>query len=122
MIHFLKKKTSFIDIWSGTPEIHCHVLPGIDDGSKDVKTSQLLIEKYKELGCPHIIATPHTMHGIYDNTPSSIETSYASIKDKTNGIKLSYSSEYMIDENFEHLLDTKSILPIQEKYILIEMS
>lgn len=122
MLHFFKKKTSFIDIWSGTPEMHSHVLPGIDDGSKDIKTSQVLIEKYKELGCPHIIATPHTMHGIYDNTPNSIETSYTSIKDKVSGIKLSYSSEYMIDENFGHLLDTRSILPVHGTYILIEMS
>ncbi|GGG11499.1 capsular polysaccharide biosynthesis protein [Dokdonia pacifica] len=122
MLQFFKKKTPFVDIWSGTPEMHCHVLPGIDDGAKNSQTSIILIEKYKELGCPHIIATPHTMHGIYDNTPSSIENAYTSIKDQIGSIKLSFSSEYMVDDNFETLLDNKSILPLYKNYVLIEMS
>ncbi|WP_299677770.1 CpsB/CapC family capsule biosynthesis tyrosine phosphatase [uncultured Dokdonia sp.] len=122
MLNFFKKKTSFIDIWSGTPEIHCHVLPGIDDGAKNIETSLILINKYKELGCPSIIATPHTMYGIYDNTPTTIESSYASIKDQVNDIQLKYSSEYMIDDNFGELLNDKNIIPLYENYVLIEMS
>lgn len=122
MLQFFKKKISFIDIWSGTPEMHCHVLPGIDDGAKDRDMSLTIIKKYKDLGCPHIIATPHTMHGIYDNTSSSIKGAYDSIKDDVSGIKLSYSSEYMIDDNFETLLDAKNIIPLHENYVLIEMS
>lgn len=122
MLQFLKKKTSFIDIWSGTPEIHCHVLPGIDDGAKDVTTSIALLNKYKSLGCNHIIATPHTMSGIYDNTPDTIEDSYTLIKNQIEGLKLSFSSEYMIDEKFDSLLSSKIILPLYKNYVLIEMS
>ncbi|WP_299764720.1 CpsB/CapC family capsule biosynthesis tyrosine phosphatase [uncultured Dokdonia sp.] len=122
MLQFFKKKTSFIDIWSGTPEMHCHVLPGIDDGAKDKDMSLIIIEKYKDLGCPNIIATPHTMHGIYDNTPSIIKSAYDSIKEEINDIKLSYSSEYMIDDNFDALLDSKNIIPLHGNYVLIEMS
>lgn len=122
MLQFLKKKTLFIDIWKGTPEMHCHVLPGIDDGAKDTSTSLTLIEKYKSLGCTRIIATPHTMSGIYDNTPASIEASFKSVYDRVEGIHLSFSSEYMIDENFDTLLDTKTILPLHKNYVLIEMS
>lgn len=122
MLQFLKKKTSFIDIWSGTPEIHCHVLPGIDDGAKDVEDSLRLLEKYTSLGCNRIVATPHTMSGIYDNTPSTIENSYDLIKNQVDGLQLSFSSEYMIDENFSALLENNSILPLHENYVLIEMS
>lgn len=122
MLQFLKKKTSFIDIWSGTPEIHCHVLPGIDDGAKNVANSLELLDTYKSLGCNRIIATPHTMSGIYDNTPDTIENAYDLIKNQTNGVALSFSSEYMIDENFNALLDSNHILPLHENYVLIEMS
>lgn len=123
MLQFFKKKSSFIDIWSGTPEMHCHILPGIDDGSKDASTSLTLIDKYISLGCTRIIATPHTMHGIYDNNVASIEASYRKIKDQIPAnVKISFSSEYMIDDNFDKLLDTKEILPLHKEYVLVEMS
>ncbi|MFC4633326.1 tyrosine-protein phosphatase [Dokdonia ponticola] len=122
MLNFFKKKTAFIDIWSGTPEMHCHVLPGIDDGAKDATTSIELINTYKSLGCTRIIATPHTMSGIYDNTPNSIKDSYNSIKNQIEGLKLSFSSEYMLDEKFDSLLSSNTIIPLYENYVLVEMS
>lgn len=122
MFGILKKKTSFLDIWRGTPEIHCHVLPGIDDGAKDVATSITLLKKYAALGCRQIIATPHTMGGIYDNTPSSIERAYDSIKNDTDQVALSYSSEYILDDNFENLLERKEILPLKDNFLLVELS
>lgn len=40
-------------------ETHCHILPGIDDGSPDVETSLKMIEKLKNQGAEAIILTPH---------------------------------------------------------------
>lgn len=40
-------------------ETHCHILPGIDDGSPDVETSIRMIEKLKLQGASSIIATSH---------------------------------------------------------------
>ena len=40
-------------------EYHCHILPGIDDGAKDVETSLEMIETMKSQGVDRIIATPH---------------------------------------------------------------
>ncbi|TVZ51357.1 tyrosine-protein phosphatase [Dokdonia sp. Hel_I_53] len=121
MFGLFNKKESFIDIWSGTPDIHCHVLPGIDDGAKDTTTSELLLKKYASLGCKKIIATPHTMGGIYDNTPETILNARKSIVD-TSGIELSCSSEYMLDDNFDKLLKKNKIIPLKDKYLLVEMS
>lgn len=122
MINFFSKKTNFIDIWTGTPEMHCHVLPSIDDGAKDKDTSLQLINTYKSLGCPKIIATPHTMYGIYDNTFQSIEKAYNQISSNVNGIELAFSSEYMMDENFDSLLNTKQIIPLYKNFLLFELS
>ncbi len=38
---------------------HSHILPGIDDGSKNVKMSLELIRTLKEQGVERIVATPH---------------------------------------------------------------
>ena len=40
-------------------EYHCHILPGIDDGAKDVETSLKMIEMMKEQGVDRIVATSH---------------------------------------------------------------
>ena len=40
-------------------EMHCHILPGIDDGSPDVETSLKMIEALKEQGAKKIVLTPH---------------------------------------------------------------
>lgn len=40
-------------------ETHCHILPGIDDGSPDVETSIKMIAKLKAQGAKAIILTPH---------------------------------------------------------------
>jgi len=121
MFGIFKKKILFKDIWSGTPEMHCHVLPGIDDGAKNIQISEQLIEKYASLGCTKIIATPHTMGGIYNNTPESIKDAFKSINN-TFGVTLSYSSEYMIDDNFEKLLKEEKLIPLLNKFLLVEMS
>lgn len=121
MFGIFKKKTSFIDIWQGTPEMHCHVLPGIDDGAKSPEQSIELLKKYVELGCNSVIATPHTMSGIYDNTPESIRTAGRLLPIIEN-LKLSFSSEYMLDENFLTLLDQERLLPLKDKILLVEMS
>lgn len=40
-------------------EVHCHILPGIDDGSPDVETSVKMIELLKAQGAKTIVLTPH---------------------------------------------------------------
>lgn len=40
-------------------EMHCHIIPGIDDGSKDIETSLKMIERLKEQGAKKIVLTPH---------------------------------------------------------------
>ncbi len=40
-------------------DFHSHILPGIDDGSKDLEESLLLLELLKEQGVSTVVATPH---------------------------------------------------------------
>lgn len=38
---------------------HSHILPAMDDGSKDVEESLLLLEKLRQQGVTTVVATPH---------------------------------------------------------------
>lgn len=40
-------------------ETHCHILPGIDDGAKNIETSLEMIKKLQQQGAEAIIVTPH---------------------------------------------------------------
>lgn len=40
-------------------ETHCHILPGIDDGSQNIETSVRMIQKLQAQGAEAIILTPH---------------------------------------------------------------
>lgn len=40
-------------------DFHCHVLPGIDDGSKSVEESIQMLRMMAKQGITHVVATPH---------------------------------------------------------------
>jgi protein-tyrosine phosphatase len=41
-------------------DLHCHILPGIDDGSKDPEESLAMAESAIAEGITHVVATPHS--------------------------------------------------------------
>ena len=125
IFNLFKSKPSLKElIPEGFVDIHSHVLPQIDDGPKDINETLILISKMKELGFSKIIATPHTYKGLYDNTTESIEESFNLAIGKINDdeIIISYSSEYMLDYTLVEKVEKRTILPLKDNYILIEMS
>ena len=47
-------------------DFHTHILPGVDDGSKTVEGSLVLLQKEKEQGIDTVVLTPH-FYGQSDN-------------------------------------------------------
>tara|TARA_B100001173_G_C15869409_1_gene496556 strand:+ start:59 stop:793 length:735 start_codon:yes stop_codon:yes gene_type:complete len=119
---FKSKPTLKELIPEGFVDIHSHILPGIDDGAKNINESLELISEMKKLGFSKIIATPHVYPGLYENDNESIRNSFKKIKNKiVNEIEVSYSSEYMIDYSLIKKAEENTLLPIKENYVLIEM-
>lgn len=48
-------------------DLHCHLLPGIDDGSKSMEISLRLAQEAVANGVTHALLTPHHMNGHYVN-------------------------------------------------------
>ncbi len=125
MLGFFKKKEVPSSLFFST-DIHCHVVPGIDDGSPDASMSVELIERMQGWGINRIIASPHVTMGTFENTPATIGVALSELKDelskKGNTIELSHSAEYRIDEFFMKQLEGGNIVPLPNNYLLVENS
>lgn len=125
---FRNKKTVLTTIFpKNFVDIHSHLLPGIDDGSKSMDETVGLLKKMYSYGISHFIFTPHIMEGLWENTPASIQAKLSELKTHLHtigmtDIHLSVAAEYMLDANFNHLLKAKTLLPLKDTKILIEMS
>ena len=126
---FLKKKllplTEFFP--ANFIDIHSHLLPGIDDGAKDIQHSLDLIQKMASYGIKNFITTPHVLGDVYPNSSTTIkeklqEVKNALIKHNISDIKIEAAAEYMMDEQFSALLEIGDILTLKDNYILVEMS
>ena len=126
---FLKKKNiplnEFFPI--GFVDIHSHLLPGIDDGAKDLNKSIELIKKMSSYGIKNFITTPHVLGDVYPNSTETINEKLALVKDELiskgmTDINIEAAAEYMMDEQFSLRLEKNDILTLKDNYILVEMS
>ena len=53
-------------------DLHCHLLPGLDDGAPDLATSMEMLQSLVDLGFAEICATPHQRNGLFIPTAEAI--------------------------------------------------
>jgi protein-tyrosine phosphatase len=123
---FKKKVETNYDFSSIGTDMHSHLIPGIDDGAKTMEDSIAMIKGLQDLGYKKLITTPHIYNELYPNTKDIILSGLAKLQDTlTNqgiNIPIEASAEYFMDEHFESLIDNNDLLPMNKKYILVEMS
>ncbi|QWF70049.1 capsular biosynthesis protein [Methylomonas paludis] len=78
-------------------DLHCHLLPGIDDGPKNLDDSLKMAAYAVEQGITQAVVTPHIHPGTYDNDINNIQTVFSSFKQAVNAnninLKLSMAAE-----------------------------
>ncbi len=125
MFTFFAKHVFLSDLLEDAIDIHCHILPGIDDGASNLDISREMLTAYQNLGFQGIIATPHIMEDYYHNTAKSIlETLEVFKRDITTNLKLPYkaAAEYMLEGNFSSLLQKNELLTLGDDKVLVEFS
>jgi len=63
-------------------DIHCHVLPGLDDGPKDIEGSVALVRLAYAAGARRIVATPHFLPGLYEPTTDQIRLQLGLLRER----------------------------------------
>ena len=129
MFFFKKKEIPLTDFFpKGFVDIHSHLLPGIDDGAKDLDESIALIEKMSSFGIKNFVTTPHILGDVYPNTPQIINAKLKIVQKelvKRNRIDITIkaAAEYMLDEQFLTLVENdQPLLTLKDNLVLVEMS
>ncbi len=106
-------------------DIHCHIIPGVDDGAKNKAETLKMLEMMREDGVVAIIATPHYRPGMFTPKKEALipRFHWAKTEAKKQGIYLGMGRECYVQE---HLLDDLSVQKcrtlLNTKYLLVEFS
>lgn len=106
-------------------DLHCHLLPGLDDGSRDLEMSLDMARRYVADGVTHAACTPHIMPGVWPNDGTAIQNSVQSLQAALDdaGIELQLfpGADNHIVPDFVDGLRAGRLLPLAgSRYVLVE--
>jgi protein-tyrosine phosphatase len=110
---------------SGFVDLHCHYVPGIDDGAGSTADGIAMLRGLGELGFARVLATPHTRPGMFDNTRVTIHAAFEHFKscllEPETLPELDLSSEHYFDEVvFQRLLQGEGLPYPGGRAVLLE--
>ena len=108
----------------GFTDWHCHLLPGVDDGSRTMDETLRILASYGERGVSEVWLTPHVMEDM-PNTTAGLRERFQELREAyKGGIVLHLASENMLDNLFEERLTAGDLLPIgpEGRHLLVETS
>jgi len=112
------------DFFQGAMDVHCHLLPGVDDGFSTTEKSLHALKKLEERGIQKMILTPHFMKEYPENNRANIIAKFEDFKAdaaKVSKIELRLGAEYMLDACFmDHY--KQGFLTLADKQVLCETS
>ena len=107
---------------TGFIDIHCHILPGLDDGPGSVEESLEMVEMATNDGISHIFCTPHVYPGVYDTNTDSIKRALGELKSMMpNGTKLLFGGDVRITPDLTERLAKREVPTLNgSPYLLLE--
>ena len=107
-------------------DFHTHIIPNIDDGSRNIEETFNLIQEAKEVGFEGIVLTSHYIENYYETDVPERDIWVKAISDnlKAKGIEtnLYLGNEIYMSENMMNLLiDGKASTINNSSYVLFEM-
>lgn len=123
----LFKKKAALGYVGKTIDMHSHILPGVDDGSKNEGMSRGMLDIAYEHGIKTIIATPHFMPGQNNASPETVMGEALKLMQYSDemgyGINILTGNEVYYHDEVPDLLESGKILTLAGSCcVLIEFS
>ena len=106
-------------------DIHCHILPKVDDGPDSVEESLKILKDMRRQGIQHVIVTPHYRPEMFEPSMKRVIYSYRHLRDIAYemGVSMSLGCEYYRNEQIiDHMDNRKRPSMAGSRYVLIEFS
>lgn len=104
-------------------DVHCHILPGVDDGAKSWEIAEEMCRMAHADGITHIVASPHSNNEFqYDRTAH--EERLAELQSRVPQMRFSLGCDMHLSfDNIEAALsDTRRFAIGNTRYLLVEFS
>jgi protein-tyrosine phosphatase len=107
-------------------DIHCHILPDVDDGAVDMEESLAMAEKAAADGIRIIVATPHTLNGRYINPSDKVMAQVRNLQSfllkAKSEINIVPGAEIHFCLNLKERILSREALTLNDtgKYLLVE--
>lgn len=111
----------------GYTDIHCHIVPNVDDGARNSEHALKIISMAYDNGIRTMIATPHYEVGKYDSNAEEIKNNFQKIKELT-ARKYPNFNLYLGNEVFysygvvDALQEGRIFTMAESRYVLLEFS
>lgn len=108
-------------------DLHCHILPGVDDGARTLDESVEMARMAAAAGTTTIVATPHMLHPQFhvpgDLARRKLELVRGALADAEVDVEVVLGGEIHFNAEVEAKLDSGELLPLCEsrRYILFEL-
>lgn len=112
---------------TGFTDIHCHIIPNVDDGAKNLEQALRIIDIAYENGIRTMVATPHYEIGRYENSTADIRQYYDKLNEevhrKYTDFRIYTGREIFFSSGVPELMEKKELESLADsRYALIEFS
>ncbi|CAA2141156.1 tyrosine-protein phosphatase [Hyphomicrobium sp. ghe19] len=106
-------------------DLHCHLLPGIDDGPNDLAISLEMARAFVADGVSIVACTPHILPGIYPNSGHEIRYRVELLQNALDAheipLRLVPGADIHMMPNFVAGLRSGKLIPLNDtRYVLVE--
>ncbi|MEM7027419.1 MAG: CpsB/CapC family capsule biosynthesis tyrosine phosphatase [Pseudomonadota bacterium] len=85
-------------------DLHCHLLPGIDDGARTLDDALAMVNYAINAGITKFVATPHITPGRYDNSVETIKPAFNLLKQAVNSNELAIEMAFAAEIRFDSVI------------------
>ncbi len=108
-------------------DLHCHILPGVDDGAVDPADSLVMARAALDQGCRAVCATSHLWEGLFDTSPELNATEHrhlvALLKREGLDLEVFHAAENFLDEDVSaEEFAEKAVVLADGPYVLFDFA
>lgn len=97
-------------------DLHCHLMPYVDDGASDMDESITLLEMQAQQGVKEICLTPHLRKGMFGTSDEDVRRGYERMvkvaRDEGIPVKLHLGREYFFDAELQGRVLDKTVIAL----------